>query len=45
MISKISNAQTQQELRDIKIIAKLDTNIESVIEWIKFMSLLETNQI
>lgn len=45
MLSKISNAQTQQELRDIKIIAKLDTNIESVIEWIKFMSLLETNQI
>ena len=38
MLSKISNAQTQQELRDIKIIAKLDTNIESVIEWIKFMS-------
>lgn len=45
MLSKISNAQTQQELRDIKIIAKLDTNIESVIEWIKFMSLVETNQI
>ena len=45
MLSKISNAQTQQELRDIKIIAKLDTNFESVIEWIKFMSLLETNQI
>ncbi|PWG53237.1 hypothetical protein [Ligilactobacillus salivarius] len=45
MLSKISNAQTQQELRDIKIIAKLDANIESVIEWIKFMSLVETNQI
>lgn len=45
MLSKISNAQTRQELRDIKIIAKLDTNIESVIEWIKFMSLVETNQI
>lgn len=45
MLSKISNAQTQQELRDIKIIAKLDTNIESVIEWIKFMNLVETNQI
>lgn len=45
ILSKISNAQTQQELRDIKIIAKLDTNIESVIEWIKFMSLVETNQI
>lgn len=45
MLAKISNAQTQQELRDIKIIAKLDTNIESVIEWIKFMSLVETNQI
>lgn len=36
MLAKISNAQTQQELRDIKIIAKLDTNIESIIEWIKF---------
>ncbi|MDW3022947.1 hypothetical protein [Ligilactobacillus salivarius] len=45
MLAKISNAQTQQELRDIKIIAKLDTNIESIIEWIKFMSLVETNQI
>lgn len=45
MLSRIFNAQTQQELRDIKIIAKLDTNIESTIEWIKFMSLVETNQI
>ncbi|WHS04953.1 hypothetical protein O2U01_10005 (plasmid) [Ligilactobacillus salivarius] len=45
ILSKIFNAQTQQELRDVKIIAKLDTNIESIIEWIKFMSLVETNQI
>lgn len=44
-LRRISNAQTQQELRDVKIIAKLDATIESVITWIKFMSLMETDQI
>jgi len=43
-LSKIADAQTRQELRDIKIIAKLNTNIEAVIRWIEFMSVADTQQ-
>ncbi|MEY8737871.1 hypothetical protein AB9M75_11825 [Lactobacillus sp. AN1001] len=44
MLSKIADAQTRQELRDMKIIAKLNTNIEAVIRWIEFMSVADTQQ-
>lgn len=41
---KIADAQTKQELHDMEIIAKLNTNIEAVIRWIEFMSLADTQQ-
>jgi len=44
MLSKIADAQTRQELRDMKIIAKLNTNIEAVIRWIEFMNVADTQQ-
>ncbi len=44
MLFKIADAQTKQELHDMQIIAKLDANIETVLTWIEFMSMAETNQ-
>lgn len=44
MLSKIADAQTKQELHDMEIIAKLNTNIEAVIRWIEFMNIADTQQ-
>jgi len=41
---KIADAQTRQELHDMEIIAKLNTNIEAVIRWIEFMNMADTQQ-
>lgn len=43
-LSKIADAQTKQELHDMQIIAKLNTNTETVIRWIEFMSVADTQQ-
>lgn len=42
---KIANQQTRQELHDMEIISKLNVNIELMINWIKFMSLAQTDQL
>lgn len=44
MLFKIADTQTKQELHDMEIIAKLNTNIEAVIRWIEFMNLADTQQ-
>ena len=44
MLFKIADAQTNQELHDMQIIAKLDANINAVLTWIEFMSMAETKQ-
>lgn len=44
ILFKIADAQTKQELHDMEIIAKVNTNIEAVIRWIEFMNLADTQQ-
>lgn len=45
LLVKIADQQTRQELHDMEIISKLNVNIELMINWIKFMSLAQTDQL
>ncbi|WGN89584.1 hypothetical protein [Ligilactobacillus faecis] len=45
LLVKVSDQQTRQELHDMEIISKLNVNIELMINWIKFISLAQSDQL